>query len=159
MPLRSTHALLAAAAVTALLAAPRAEAQLHVGATAGASYAFGQTYFSLGGHLGYGVGFGLEPNVEAQWWLGQSPTIVKLAPGITWYLPLPLIRPYVGGYYARWIVSSGVSDQDALGARAGLVVFSAGPASAGLGVAYERRLSCNVNCDTWLPEASAGITF
>ena len=157
--IRSTHGLLAAAAAVLLLAAPRAEAQVHVGATAGAAYAFGQTYFTLGGHLGYDVGFGLEPNVEAQWWMGQSPSVVKVAPGLTWYLPLPLLRPYIGAYYARWIVSSGVSDQNAAGVRAGVAILSAGPLSATIGVAYERRFSCSVNCDTWLPEAGAGITF
>ena len=159
MPLRSTHALLAAAAATVLLAAPRAEAQLHLGATAGAAYAFGETYFALGGHLGYGVGFGIEPNVEVQLWVGHTPTVLKVAPGLTWYMPLPVIRPYVGAYYARWIVSSGLDDQDAGGVRGGIAILSAGPASATIGVAYERRFSCSVNCDTWLPEAGVGITF
>ena len=56
-------------------------------------------------------------------------------------------------------MSSGFPDQDALGVRAGIGLLGAGPLSINIGVAYERRLSCPADCDTWWPEASAGLSF
>jgi hypothetical protein len=158
--MRRFHRIVLAAGVAATVVAARpAAAQIRIAGTAGLSSAYGHTYFSLGAHLGYEVALGLEPNIEAQWWTGQTPSVFKLAPGLTWYLPLPLIRPYLGGYYAHWFVGSGFSDQDALGLRGGIVLLSTGPASVAVGVAYEHTLSCSVNCDAWIPEASVGVTF
>jgi hypothetical protein len=90
--------------------------------------------------------------------MGSTPTIFKIGPGLTWYAPLPL-GPYLGGYYAHWFVSDNLGDQDSIGARGGLTLFSAGPTSLTAGIAYERRLSCSVDCDTWWPDAAVGISF
>jgi len=100
------------------------------------------------------MGFALE--LEGQYWAGQSPSLGKIAPGITWYAPF---RLYVGAYYARWFVGSGFPDQNAVGARAGYTLLSMGRTFAGVGVAYERALSCSSNCDSWWPEASVGVSF
>ncbi len=132
---------------------------LRVAAMAGAGSAFGQTYFLFGARLGYELALGLELDLEGQWWTGASPGLGKIAPGLIWYAPLPLIRPYVGAFYAHWFVGSGLGDQDALGWRAGLQVASAGPASVDIGFAYERLLSCAANCDSWWPEATASVRF
>ncbi len=118
-----------------------------------------QTYWTLGGGIGYGVGFGFELNLGGSYWGGASPTVFKLTPGVTWYAPLPF-RPYVGGFYDHWFVSGAFPDQDALGARGGITLVSTGPAFVGLGVAYEHFISsCSTNCDVWWPEATAGFAF
>lgn len=127
--------------------------------TAGMTSTFNQTYFTLGGRLGYDVAFGLTPEIGASWWTGGTPSIFSLSPGVTWYMPLPLVRPYVGAFYSHDFMSGGFPDQDALGARGGLALLGAGPLSVNVGVAYKRQMSCAASCDTWWPEATAGIQF
>jgi len=147
-------------AVLALAISQRTAADgLRLGVSAGIGSAYGQTYYELGGRLGYDLGLGFTPEVGIAYWGGGTPSFVQLAPGITWYAPLPILRPYLGGFYAHDFVSSGFPDQDALGARAGVGLIGAGPLSINIGFAYERRLSCSIDCDTWWPEASAGFSF
>ena len=139
-------------------ASAKQERRWRVAVAAGAGSAYGQGYFFLGAGIGYDVAFGLFVNVDGQWWMGQTPSLGKIAPGLTWYAPIAL-HPYVGAYYAHWFVSSGLADQNSLGGRVGLSVGSAGPAVVGFGVAYEHLLSCSVDCDSWWPEVSAGVAF
>jgi hypothetical protein len=73
---------LAAALLLAL--ASRSEAEgLRLGVSAGGGSAYGQTYYELGGRLGYDLGFGLTPEVGLSYWGGSSPSFVQLAPGLT----------------------------------------------------------------------------
>ncbi len=129
-----------------------------VGASVGFGWAFDQSYFLLGARVGYELALGLVVDVEGQWWFGSSPSIGKLAPGLTWYAPLPL-RPYVGAYYARWFVGSGMDGQDAVGGRVGFEVASAGRASLTVGAVYERLLSCSSACDSVWPETTVALRF
>jgi hypothetical protein len=124
--------------------------------TVGAGTSYGETYFMAGARIGYILTHGLAAELEGQYWMGATPEIGKIAPGITWYSPY---RVYAGAYYARWLVGSGYPDQDALGARAGVSLTSKGPASVGVGIAYEHALSCSRDCDAWWPEASVGVRF
>ncbi len=149
----------AAVVAVALLLPPPAAADLHLAGTAGAGFAYDRTYLTVGGLVGYGLGFGLDLELRGEYSFLQSPRFFKLAPGVTWYVPLPLVRPYLGAYYAHWFLASGFPDSDAVGARAGLALASFGPASVSVGAAYERRLSCARDCDGWWPEAMAGIRF
>jgi hypothetical protein len=110
----------------------------------------------VGARIGYELALGLTADLEGQYWAGQSPQLGKIAPGLTWYTPY---RVYAGAYYARWIVGSGLPDQDAVGGRAGITLASAGPAIVAAGVAYEHALDCSSNCDSWWPEASIGVRF
>ena len=148
-------------AATLLLgtATPAFGGEISVGASAGVGSAFGQTYFPVGVRLGYGIGLGLEADISVEYWTAASPNFAKTSPGLTWYLPVPLLRPYVGGFYSRWFVESGLPNQDSVGVRGGVGLFSLGPVWTGVGINYERRLSCSSDCNTWHPEASVRITF
>lgn len=147
------------AILTLAVARPAFAEGLQVGASAGVGRAYGQTYYEVGGRLGYDLGFGVTPEIGLAYWGGATPTFYQLSPGITWYFPLPVLRPYLGGFYAHDFVSSGFPDQDGLGVRGGIGLLGAGPLSINVGIAYERRLSCPADCDTWWPEASVGIAF
>ena len=127
--------------------------------TAGVGSANHNTYFLIGGMVGYEMALGFTPNLQGLAWTGSTPSMFKLSPGLTWYAPLPLIRPYVGAFYSHWFVGSGFPDQDAIGLRGGLQLASAGPATIDAGVAYEHLLSCSVDCDSWWPEISAAVRF
>jgi hypothetical protein len=148
------------ATVLTLTLSGRASADgLVFGANAGVGSSYGHTYYEVGARLGYGLGMGLTPELGLAYWGGATPTFYQLSAGVTWYVPLPVIRPYVGGFYAHDFLSSGFSDQDGIGVRGGIGLLGLGPLSVNIGIAYERRLSCPADCDTWWPEASAGISF
>jgi hypothetical protein len=148
-----------AVALLLTLPAPASAGGFSVGANAGAGFAFGQSYYSVGARAGYGLGLGLELDLAGDYLGGATPGLFKLSPGLTWYSPLPTFQPYVGAFYSHWFVGSGLPDQNSVGLRGGLTLFSAGPASAGFGVAYERVLSCARDCDSWRPEAVARLSF
>ncbi len=157
--MRSRHAWLGSvAAAASLLFASPARAELTLGGSAGVAYAYGQTYAAVGARVGYIVALGLEPNVRGDYWFGNTPTIFKLSPGVNWYAPLPL-HPYGGAFYSHWFVGSNLPDSDSAGARAGIRLLGAGPASVAVGVSYEHLLSCSRNCDIWSPEVVAGVSF
>src|SRR5512133_5436 len=80
------------------IASPAFADGLRIGGSAGIGRAYGQTYILFGGRVGYDVGFGITPEVGAALWSGGTPTFLQVTPGVTWYLPLPLVRPYVGGF-------------------------------------------------------------
>ena len=151
-------AAVASALVTAIPAGASADEGRHLRLAVGigAGKAFDASYFIAAARVGYAIALGIEPSVEAQWWMGAAPSLGKLAPGLTWYLPLPM-HPYLGAYYAHWFIESG--GQNALGARGGVELVSAGAASLTVGVAYERLLACSASCDAWWPEATVGFRF
>jgi hypothetical protein len=74
-------------------------------------------------------------------------------------VPLERLRPFVGAYYARLLVGSGFEDQNAIGGRFGVLVASSGRTSLSVGASYERVLDCSSNCESWTPQATAGVTF
>jgi hypothetical protein len=130
--------------------------RLYSWGSVGTTFAYGQTY----GSANLGVGWmmlpsGIAPNVEVGYAFGNSPTIWSVRPGITWYMPLAVVRPYIGAYYAHWFVGSGLSDQNGIGGRAG---FSVGRVLS-LGVTYEHALGCSNYCDSWAPTISAGLSL
>lgn len=132
------------------------ENKWRLSASVGAGSSYGNTYFLVGARVSRELTLGLALEIDGQYWAGESPSLGKIAPGITWYSPF---RAYVGAYYARWFVGSGFPDQDAVGARAGYTFFSRGRTFAGVGVAYEKVLDCTGDCDSWWPEASVGVAF
>ncbi len=132
------------------------ESKWRASASIGAGSSYGNTYFLVGARIGRELAAGLALEVDGQYWAGESPSLGKIAPGITWYSPF---RAYIGAYYARWFVGSGFPDQDAVGGRLGYTMISRGRAFAGVGVAYERVLDCSRDCESWWPEASVGVSF
>ena len=144
------------APVPAEAAGPRRESKWRASASIGAGSSYGNTYFLVGARIGRELAAGLALEIDGQYWAGETPSLGKLAPGLTWYSPF---RVYLGAYYARWFVGSGFPDQDAVGARAGYTLLSRGRTFAGVGVSYERALGCSSNCDSWWPEASVGVSF
>jgi len=148
-----------AAAAPAPAPAPQKPAQpigrVYSWASVGTTFAYGQTYGSANVGVGYLLRQGIAPNVEVGYAFGNNPTLWSLRPGVTWYMPVPVVRPYVGTYYTHWFVGSGLPDQDGIGGRAG---FSLGRVVT-FGVTYDHMFGCNLNCDAWTPQISAGLSL
>ena len=133
----------------------RRNGHLYTWGSVGTTFAYGQTYGSASLGAGWLMPDGIAPNVELGYAFGNSPTLWSLRPGVIWYLPLPLVRPYVGVHYTHWFVGGGQGDQDGVGGRAGL---SLGRVLT-LGIVYDHALGCSQNCDSWAPQISAGLAL
>ena len=129
-----------------------------LGVNLGVGTSYGHSYVMVGGLVGYELGQGFEAYFDGQYWGGAKPSMGKLAPGLNWYAPIPY-RPYVGVYYARWLIGSGFPDENAVGVRFGAVLTSTRNAAFAAGMVYERILGCSVECDAFWPELSFGFRF
>jgi len=136
-------------------APPARQAQPYTWASVGTTFAYGQTYGSANVGAGLLVRYGIAPNVELGYAFGNSPTLWSLRPGVTWYVPVSNVRPYLGAFYTRWFVGDGQPDQNGIGGRAG---FSLGRVIS-LGVTYDHAFGCDRNCDSWTPMISAGLSL
>jgi hypothetical protein len=149
-----------AATPTASAAAPAQpqgpRGRLYTWGAIGTTFTAGQTYANLTLGAGYLLlRSGLAPNLEVSYSFGETPTIWALRPGVTWYMQIPVLHPYLGAYYARWFVGSGRPDENALGARGGISLGR----FISLGVTYERVLDCSRSCDAWSPMVTAGASL
>ena len=122
------------------------------------------TYFILGGGLGFFVVNGLELGLDYEAWLGGDPFIHRLSPGVKYVLGfVPTIKPYVGIFYRRTMIA----DYDDFSQWGGRVGAFFAPARAKLfvggGAVYERLFDCSdssvVDCDSWYPEVMVGISL
>ena len=129
--------------------------RLYSWASVGTTFAYGQTYANANLGVGWLMRNGIAPNVELGYSFGGSPTIWALRPGVSWYLPIRVIHPYIGAYFTHWFVGNGLSDQNGIGGRAG---FSLGRVLS-LGVTYDHAIDCSSNCDSWTPQIAAGYSF
>jgi hypothetical protein len=128
----------------------------------GSSFASGNDYLMLGAGAGYYLIDDLELGLDYELWLLGDPTLQRLSPGLRYVFDLPSVKPYLGVFYRHTFVSN-FSDIDQLGARAGIYFVSSPAFYAGLGLVYERVLSCKsdtiVECDSIYPEISIGFSF
>jgi len=121
-------------------------------------------YLILGAGLGYFLVDGLEAGLDWEIWLGGTPTVNRLSPGLKYVLHMvPTIKPYVGAFYRHAFVND-FRDFNYVGGRLGLYIMP--PRSrtiVGGGAVYERTLDCNdsdyVQCDTVYPEIFVGVAF
>ena len=134
--------------------------RLRIRGMLGATFAYGEGSVSLGAGVGSSSTAGCSRRSPGRSF-GSSPTVFMLKPGVDWFLPVPGgVVPYVGGYYAHWLVSGGYLPQDAWGVRAGLSFASVGPVTFLLGIAYERVFTnCTGTCAYWVPQVAAGFAL
>jgi hypothetical protein len=133
---------------------PSRRGTLYTWGSVGTTFAYDNTYASANLGVGYIMKLGITPNVELSYAFGSDPNVWSLRPGVTWFMPVPMLSPYVGAYYARWFVS-GLDDRNGVGGRAGISLGRL----LSLGVTYERALDCDRNCDVWSPQISAGLSL
>ena len=129
--------------------------QLYSWASVGTTFAYGTTNGSANVGAGLLMKHGIAPNVEIGYAFGSSPSLWTVRPGLTWYMPVEIVRPYVGTYYTHWFVGGGLQDQNGVGGRAGISLGHV----ISLGVTYDHAIDCNHDCDIWSPQISAGLSL
>lgn len=123
---------------------------------------FGYNHVALGAGAGYFVLDGLELSAFALHEFGSGPSIDEVSPAIR-YVAQPLVGrwpviPYGAVFYNHWFLGDGLSDLDAIGARAGLLTLR-GRLLVGLGVAVEHVVSTCTDCNFVYPDVTFGFTF
>jgi hypothetical protein len=117
---------------------PFKKGKVRVGFYGGAGNTYNQTYFILGGGLGYYLANGLEVGADVEGWLFKDPNIWKLTPQIRYVVwQMNPIRPYVGAFWRQTYVADPFEDYDSFGARGGVAYRSGGNYLA-VGVVYEK---------------------
>ena len=121
-------------------------------------------YFIIGGGLGYFLLDGLAVGLDYEAWLFAEPVLQRLSPEARYVFHMvPVIKPYVGTFYRRTFVTD-QDDYNQVGGRVGAYYLpKAGRMFVGGGAVYERTLDCTsstyVDCDSWYPEISIGVSL
>ena len=122
------------------------------------------SWLILGGGLGYYVYDGLEVGLDSSFWVIGDPFITTITPGVRYvFHQVPLLKPYVGTFYRRYLVSK-FADSDSLGARAGLLFMTGKRSYFGGGLVYEHLFEKKGNSyfaedDYFYPELTLALSF
>jgi len=140
---------------------PFDEGSMRISVIAGTGGSFGNRHFVLGGGFYYYVIDGLELGLEGDHAFGGDPPTSKLSPGARYVLHfVPVLKPYIGGFYRHWFIGDDYPDWDTVGARAGAFWVSGGGSFIGGGVVHEVVVSdCNKYCSDTYPEIVLSFSF
>jgi hypothetical protein len=131
--------------------------------TASILFGFGSTfssdYFILGGGVGYFLVDGLELELNAEIWLFGDPTITKLTPGLRYVLHMvPVVKPYIGGFYRYTFLEDPFENVSSIGARAGVYLVKSQRFMLGLGGVFEYYIDSGYDTE-WYPELTIAIAL
>ena len=130
----------------------------------GTASTYNDTYFIIGGGVGYYRLNGLEVGLDYEAWLFANPVIQRLSPEVRYVFHMvPVLKPYVGTFYRRNFVVDH-DDYNQVGGRVGgYFIPKSNRMFIGAGAVYERTLDCTssalVDCDSWYPEISIGVSL
>ena len=129
----------------------------------GSGSAFGDSYYVLGGGVGYYVLEGLELGVDLQYWFSGDPSIAKISPHVRYVFTQPEhINPYIGAFYTRSFIDSDfLDDQDSYGYRGGAYFTPDNRVYIGGGFATEEYKDCpkQLDCSNTYPELLFQVSF
>jgi hypothetical protein len=146
-------------------AGPFARGSVRLSVLVGAGSTINDTYLILGGGVGYYLLDGLELGIDYEAWILAEPVMNRLSPGLRYvFHMIPVIKPYIGGFYRHTFIGSGYEDSNSLGVRGGIYYV---PPNGGLyvggGAVYEHLLGCTnsafIDCDSVYPEIFVGVSF
>jgi hypothetical protein len=140
---------------------PFKKGKVRVGFYAGAGNTLSQTYFIIGGGVGYYILNGLEAGVDVEGWVLQDPTFWKVTPQVRYVIwQLNPIRPYVGAFWRKTFSGENYPDYNSWGARGG-VAYRKGGSYVAVGVVYEKYDDYTVLVDDYVvyPEIAFWLSF
>lgn len=146
-------------------AGPFSQGRSRIAISGGSAGGFGgERYLVLGATYGYFLVDGLELGMGAQAWLLGDPSVYTLTPQVRYVLHfVPVLKPYVGGFFSRWFVGGDGDDLSTMGARAGAFYVTGGGGFVGGGVVVETILDCQLeddaDCTDIYPEIAFSIVF
>jgi hypothetical protein len=127
------------------------------------AFAGDNEYLILGAGLGFYVANGFQIGIDGAVWVFDSPTIGTVTPKLEYVLsPIPIIKPYLGGFVRHYIVGDGRDDFQTAGGRAGVYIAPGDAAYFGFGALYEHQFDCGrrvIPCDQWYPEITVAVSF
>ncbi len=135
---------------------------VRVGLVVGWAQADTTDWLVLGGGLGYYLLDGLEVHADANFWVGGSPFIATVTPGVRYvFHMLPDVKPYVGTFYRHYFVDRPGFDSDSLGGRAGIYFMVNSHAYIGGGLVVEQLINNNLfkNATQVYPEVTFALAF
>jgi hypothetical protein len=143
---------------------PFSRGRLEISGMIGTTFLNNRSYLILGAGVGYYLVDGLQIGLGGSFWLLDSPFAATVTPALTYVLHfVPLLKPYVGGFFRHYFVGSNVTDFSSLGVRFGAYLVPAHSHSYfGLGAVYEAVLDCNTSvrsCDGIYPELLFAISL
>ena len=143
-------------------AGPFSKGSIGISIMVGSAYFMDKDYFIFGLGLSYFVVDGLSLGVDGSIWLFDEPTLGTITPNARYVLHMvPVIKPYVGGFWKRYLIGDDIKDFSSVGARMGAYLMPT-RSYLGIGAVYEHMLDCNeeiLECDSWYPELTFGVSL
>jgi len=146
-------------------AGPFSRGSIRISLLIGTGYTPTDDYLILGGGVGYYLVDGLELGLDYEAWILATPVMHRLSPGLRYvFHMIPVIKPYVGGFYRHTFVGNNIDDLNYVGGRVGIYYAPPkGGVYVGGGAVYEHLLNCTnsafVDCDSVYPEIFVGVSF
>jgi len=143
-------------------AGPFSKGSIGISVMVGSAYFGEKDYFIFGLGLSYFVVDGLSLGVDGSIWLFDEPTLGTITPNARYVLHMvPVIKPYVGGFWKRYLIGDDYKDFSSVGARMGAYLMPS-RTYLGIGAVYEHILDCKdviLECDSWYPELTFGVSL
>ena len=152
-------AVLFALLLTSLNAELFEQGSTNIGITLGtgtSTYGHNTNYYTIVGLSGgVFVVDGLNIGLGYRAWFGASPSINEVMVPITYYIPLKVVRPYVGPFYQHTFID-GADDYDSYGYRLGAAFYASSRTFLALGFVHEFY---STGGDNIYPEVVFGASF
>ena len=129
----------------------------------GSGRAFGDNYTILGVGIGYYVIDGLELGIDAETWMGGTPSINQISPSVRYvFRNSSGVSPYIGAFYRKTYIEN-LKDLTASGYRLGAYVNTGGNVYLGAGAVFINYSDCSTtiyrSCSDTYPEVILGFVF
>ncbi len=129
----------------------------------GSGRAFGDNYTVLGVGIGYYVIDGLELGIDAETWMGGTPSINQISPSVRYvFRNSSSVSPYIGAFYRKTYIEN-LRDLTASGYRLGAYVNTGSNVYLGAGAVFINYSDCSTtiysSCSDTYPEFILAFTF
>ncbi|VAX11704.1 hypothetical protein MNBD_GAMMA25-2131 [hydrothermal vent metagenome] len=129
----------------------------------GSGRAFGDNYTILGVGAGYYIIDGLELGIDAETWMGGTPSINQISPSLRYvFRNSSSLSPYVGAFYRKTYIEN-LNDLTATGYRLGAYINTGSNIYIGAGAVFINYSDCTTtiytSCSDTYPEFTLGVAF